>query len=128
MNAMKFLASLVLILLLVAGGAWVFAGRQPGPSIEIGKPEKFVGVSTPMEVVVGAPGAAFSSVRVVVEQNGKQFPVYSQAEPGKAEVKQDGADRVRITRDIGRQGIPELQSGAARIIVTASRPVVYGIR
>ena len=128
MNAMKFLASLVLILLLAAGGAWVFAGRQPGPMIEIGKPEKFVGVSTPMEVVVGAPGAAFSSVQVVVEQNGKQFPVYSQADPGKAEVRQDGADRVRITRDIGRQGIPELQSGAARIIVTASRPVVYGIR
>ena len=125
---MRFLAALVLILLLAAGGAWIVAGRQAGPSIEIGSPEKFVGVSTPLEVVVEAPGAALSALTVVLEQNGKQVPLYAQDDPRGADVKQDGTDRIRITREIGRQSVPELQTGDARIVVTASRPVVYGIR
>lgn len=125
---MRFLTALVLILLLAAGGAYVVAGRQAGPGIEIGKPEKFVGVSTPLEVMVEAPGAKLSSLTITLEQNGKQVPLYSLADPKGADVKQDGADRMRITRDVGRQGVPELQSGPARIIVQAARPVVYGIR
>ena len=125
---MKYLAGLILILLIVAGGAYVVAGRQPGPTIEIAKPGKFVGTSTPLEVVVGAPGVVLSDLQIILEQNGKQIPLYSQADPKGAEVKQDGTDRLRITRDVGKQGVPELQSGPARIIVTASRPVVYNIR
>ena len=35
-------------------------GRAGGPSIQIEKPEKFVGTSTPVEVVVSAPGAQIS--------------------------------------------------------------------
>jgi hypothetical protein len=53
---MKFLFALILAAAIVAGGAWVVAGRMDGPAIEIGKPEKFVGVSTPLEVAVSAPG------------------------------------------------------------------------
>jgi murein DD-endopeptidase MepM/ murein hydrolase activator NlpD len=125
---MKYLVAFLLMVLLVLGGAWVFAGRQPGPTIEIGKPEKFVGVSTPMEVKIGAPGASLTAATIVLEQNGKQFPLYSTGDPRGAEVKQAGADTVLITRDVGRQGVPELQSGAAKIVVTASHPVVYGLR
>jgi murein DD-endopeptidase MepM/ murein hydrolase activator NlpD len=125
---MKYLAGLILILLIVAGGAYVVAGRQPGPTIEIAKPGKFVGTSTPLEVVVGAPGVVLSDLQILLEQHGKQIPLYSQADPKGAEAKQDGTDRLRITRDVGKQGVPELQSGPARIIVTASRPVVYNIR
>ena len=127
-SAMKYLVGLLLILLVAAGGAYVVAGRQPGPSIEIGRPEKFVGASTPLEVKVGAPGAQLSSLTIVLEQNGKQFPLYSQDDARGAEVKQAGADQVLVTRDVGRQGVPELQSGQARIVVTAARPVLYGTR
>ena len=126
---MRFLLALVLIVLLAAGGAWIVAGRMAAPSIDIGKPEKFVGTTSPLEVTVTAPNAAALSVlSIVFEQNGKQTPLFSLAEPGKADIKQDGTDVVRITRDIGRESIPELQSGAARLLVTAARPVLYGIR
>ena len=54
---MRYLFGLILILAIAAGGAYVVAGRGGGPSIQIAKPEKFVGVSTPVEVLVGAPGA-----------------------------------------------------------------------
>ena len=35
---------------------------------------------------------------------------------------------MRITQEIGKQTIPDLQSGAAKIIVTAGRPVLRGMR
>jgi len=123
---MKYLVTLVLILALAAGGAWVVAGRMAGPAIEITKPEKFVGTSTPVEFVVHAPAAQLKAVTVVFEQNGKQFPIYSLGEQG-AEVKED-AEGLRISRTIGKQNVPEIQSGPARIQITASRPVLRGLR
>jgi murein DD-endopeptidase MepM/ murein hydrolase activator NlpD len=125
---MRYLLGLVLVAGLVAGGAYVAGGRMGGPSIEIGKPEKFVGAATPLDVTVGAPGARLTSLTVVFEQNGKQTPVYAMDSPAGAELKQDGPDKVRLTREIGKQALPEIQNGPARIVVTASRPVIYGIR
>jgi murein DD-endopeptidase MepM/ murein hydrolase activator NlpD len=125
---MRYLVALLLILGLVAGGAYVVAGRQGGPSIDIGRPEKFVGASTPLEVTVGAPGGKLTTLEIVLEQNGKQTPLYSMDAPRGAEIKQDGPDKLRVTRDVGKQSVPELQGGAARIIVTASRPVLRGVR
>ena len=126
---MKYLVGLVLILLLAAGGAWVVAGRMAPPSIAIEKPEKFVGTASPLQITITAPDApAMKPIRVVFEQNGKQTTLFSLEEPGKAQITQDGTDKVRITHEIGKQTVPDLQSGAAKLIVTAGRPVLRGMR
>jgi murein DD-endopeptidase MepM/ murein hydrolase activator NlpD len=126
---MKYLVGLLLILALAAGGAYVYAGRMPPPAITIEKPDKFVGAATPLEVAISAPDAqAMKPVRVVFEQNGKQTTLFSLDEPGKAQIKQEGTDTLRITHEIGKQTVPDLQGGAARILVTAGRPVMRGIR
>jgi murein DD-endopeptidase MepM/ murein hydrolase activator NlpD len=128
-QGMKYLVGLVLLLLLLAGGTYIVAGRMTPPSIAIEKPEKFIGTATPLDVVITAPDAsAMKPLRIVLEQNGKQTTLFSLDEPGKAQIKQEGADKVRITQDIGKQTVPDLQSGAARIIVTAGRPVLRSIR
>jgi murein DD-endopeptidase MepM/ murein hydrolase activator NlpD len=124
---MRYLLGLILILLLAAGGAYVVAGRGAGPSIEIGKPEKFVGTATPLDVTIGAPGGKLSAVSVVFEQNGKQTPLYALDNAAGATVKQE-PDKLHVTREVGKQAVPDLKSGPARIVVTASRPVLYGIR
>ncbi|MEO5895754.1 MAG: M23 family metallopeptidase [Vicinamibacterales bacterium] len=124
---MRFLAGLVLVVLIALGGAWLYAGRMPGPTVQFIQPEKFVGVATPFEAVIGAPAAQLTSLRVVLEQNGKQFPIYSLGEQG-AEIKDDGAGQSRLKKVIGKQTVPDLQSGPARILVTAERPVIYGMR
>jgi murein DD-endopeptidase MepM/ murein hydrolase activator NlpD len=125
---MRYLLGLLLIVALVAGGAFVYAGRLPGPAIEITKPVKYVGQSAPVEVAVTAPGAKLTRLEVVFEQNGKQTPIASLAQPASAEIKQDGPDKVRVTRTISREQIPDLKSGPAKIIVTAERPVLRGMR
>jgi murein DD-endopeptidase MepM/ murein hydrolase activator NlpD len=124
---MRYLLSLVALLIGIAAGAWFYAGSQAAPSIEIGKPDKFVGMSTPLEVAVGAPGGHLASLDIVLEQNGKETPLYGLGQ-ATADMKQDGPDKVRITRDIGKGRVPELQTGAARIRVTATRKVLGGVR
>ena len=125
---MRYLLGLLLIVALAAAGAFVYAGRLPGPAIEITKPVKYVGQSAPVEVAVTAPGAKLTRLEVVFEQNGKQTPIASLAQPASAEIKQDGPDKVRVTRTISREQIPDLKTGPAKIIVTAERPVLRGMR
>jgi murein DD-endopeptidase MepM/ murein hydrolase activator NlpD len=125
---MRFLLGLLLILLLAAGGAYLVAGRMAGPAIQIAKPGKFVGQTTPLEVAVSAPGARLAELRIVLEQNGQHYPLFSLADQQDAKVRQDGPDRLIVERAIGKQAVPDLQSGPARIIVTTARPVLYGIR
>ena len=126
---MRYLFGLILIAALAAGGAYIYAGQLPGPAIEIVKPAKFVGQTTTVEVTISSPEAAYvGDFQVAFEQNGKQTPLVSFAQPATAEIKQDGPGRVRITRTFGRDTIPDLKSGPARIVVTAERPVLYGMR
>ena len=129
---MRFLAKLLLFLVVVAvlagGVAWVWAGRQAGPTITIRQPEKFVGQATALEVAVEAPGGQFSRIDVGLEQNGKTLPVFTLEQPAQGSMKQDSAERIYISRPIGKRAIPDLQAGAAKIVVHASRPVLRGMR
>jgi len=125
---MRFLLSLILVVLIAAGAAWFIAGRGGGPAIQISKPEKFVGTSTPLEVDVRAPGAQLAAVKVIFEQNGKQTTVYESAgQPSGEGVKVEG-ENVHITRLLGRQTVPDLKTGTGKIVVTASRKVLRGYR
>jgi murein DD-endopeptidase MepM/ murein hydrolase activator NlpD len=125
---MRYVLALLALIVLIGAGAWVYAGSRPGPVIEIVKPAKYVGLAAPLEVTVTAPRAELKTLAIAFEQNGKQTPLFSLPSPAGAEVKQESGDRVRITRQIGRDAIPDLKSGGGRIIVTASRPVLRGIR
>jgi murein DD-endopeptidase MepM/ murein hydrolase activator NlpD len=126
---MRYLVGLVLLAALIAGGLFVYAGRLPGPAIKIVKPAKYVGQTTTVEVTLTAPGATYpGDFQIAFEQNGKRTPLVSFDKPATAEIKQDGPDRVRITRTFGRDALPDLKSGPARIVVTAERPVLFGMR
>ena len=127
-GGMKFLLGLVLVVALAAGGAFLYAGRLPGPIIEIAKPTRYVGQATPLEVAVTAPDARLSSVEVLFEQNGRQTKLFALDQPASGDTKQEGADKVRITKNVTRDLIPELKTGPARIVVIAERPVLYGMR
>jgi murein DD-endopeptidase MepM/ murein hydrolase activator NlpD len=125
---MRFVFAFILAMLVAIGGVFVVAGRMAGPAIEIAKPAKFVGASSPIEVTVSAPGANLKDLQIVLDQEGKQHTLFTLADQKGATVKQDGADKLLVTGTVGRQQVPDLKSGAARIVVTASRAVVYGIR
>ena len=125
---MRFLFAFIAALLVASGAVFVVAGRMAAPAIEIRQPANFVGASSPLEVAVSTPGATLKDLRVVLEQNGTQHTLVTLADQKGGTLKQDGADRLLVSGNVGRQQIPELKSGPARLLVTASRSVVYGIR
>ena len=116
---MRFLAALFLGALIACAGVYVYAGRMPGPSIEIAKPVKYVGISTPVEVHVTTPQGKLSKLDVSFEQNGKRTPLLSPAKTPAGPV---------VTVTISRDAVPDLKSGAGRIVVIAERPVLFGLR
>jgi hypothetical protein len=124
----KFLAFLILLAVICGGVAWIWAGRQPGPTVEFRQPDRFVGQSSTLELMVQAPQGQFSQLEVAIEQGGKSYPIFSIEQPTEATTKQDAADRLYVMRPIGKSAIPALQQGPARIIVRTARPVLYGLR
>ena len=125
---LRFLFFLIVAAAIGAAGAWFWAGRQDGPTVELKQPARFVGQNSMLELTVNAPGGQFTRVDVAVEQDGKTFPVYSLDQPGDATSTQDTADRLYVMRGVGKKTIPDLKSGPAKIVVTAGRKVLYGLR
>lgn len=123
---MKILVTLLLVLGLAAGGAYIVAGRIPGPAIEITKPEKFVGADTPVEVVIRTTAPELKSLTMTFEQNGKQFPLYTLGQEGAKISEVEGG--LQLIQNVGKATVPDLQSGPGRLLVTASKPVMYGMR
>ena len=124
---LKFLFFLVILAALVSGGAWYWAGRSAGPTIAIRQPGKFIGQNASLEMMVEAPEGKFSSIDATLEQGGKTFPVFTLDQP-QGNIRQESADRLYVMRPVGKRALPDLQSGPARIVVRASRPVLFGLR
>ncbi len=137
---LRWLTGLLLVSLLVAGAAFWFAGRGRPPVITIERPERVVGQTGTLDVVVEAPGGRFTSLTVALEQDGRTIPLFSlegdvlsaadglQKGAEGAAITQTGPDTVRVSRPLGKQSVPELQQGAARIAVAASRPSFLNLR
>jgi murein DD-endopeptidase MepM/ murein hydrolase activator NlpD len=123
----KFLTLLV-VLALIFAGAWFWAGRAEGPRIDLRQPERLIGQSSALDVMIESPGGQFSRIDITIEQNGRTYPVFALNQPEQGGVKQDTADRLYIVRQVGKRDVPELQPGKARIVVRAARPVLYGLR
>jgi hypothetical protein len=80
-------------------------------------------------MMVQAPGGTFSRLDVAVEQDGKTHPVFAlNSDSAASGSRRDAADRLLVMRPIGKRAIPDLNSGSARIVVHAARPVLYGLR
>jgi murein DD-endopeptidase MepM/ murein hydrolase activator NlpD len=125
---MRFLVVLVLVLLVVAGAVFWVSGRAAGPVITITQPAKAVGAEGAFDIQVEAPGGKVGRLDIELQQGSSRVALFSLASPGQAVVKQETADRIRVTGPLGKRVIPSLQAGTARLAVTAARPVLFGLR
>ena len=119
-----------LVAVLVVGGAVTFyyAGQEPGPLVKVDKPEAIGGGAVALDVTVDPVGSTLRSLEVSVEQDGRVFPLFSLASPGSARFTQETADRMRITQESPPDAVTGLRDGPARLVVRASRDVLYGVR
>lgn len=127
MRIVRAFIVLLLLLLVAAGITYYFAGRASGPAIAIQLPP-VVGQTGQLDVSVDTPGGQLDDLSIVLSQGTQTFPVLTLANATAGAVSHEGADRVRIKTTIGRKSLPELRSGAAKVVVSATRPVLRGLR
>lgn len=125
---MRTFVVLLLLLALGAGGAWYYAGRTPPPTIEIVQPGRAVGQTGELLVEVGAPSERLQTLNVWLEQGEQRTALYSLASPPAGVQVEQTQEGMRIKRPLGKREFPELQAGSARIVVEATRPVLFELR
>jgi murein DD-endopeptidase MepM/ murein hydrolase activator NlpD len=117
----RWVVILVVLVAALVGGAYVLAGRGAPPQLTVEKPDRLVGQTGALEVTAQAPGAQFTALTIALEQNGHTTPLFALNSPQTATVTQPDTNHLHIARPFGKQSVPELQSGAARIVVSATR-------
>jgi murein DD-endopeptidase MepM/ murein hydrolase activator NlpD len=127
-GVIRFVVALIILSIVVLGIAYVVAGRSTPPQLVVAKPDRVIGQSGTLEVTAQAPNARFTALNISIEQNGKTTPLFSLGNAGAATVRPLDANRLSITRAIGKRDLPELQQGAARIVVSATRPSFLNLR
>jgi murein DD-endopeptidase MepM/ murein hydrolase activator NlpD len=125
---LRWLFGFIILALVTAGAAYYAAGRGAPPAITISQPDRFVGQTGTVDVTVSAPGGRFTSLAISLEQNGRTVPLFSLTGSQSATLTQIDRDGMRISRPFGKQSVPELQQGPARVVVSASRPSFLGLR
>jgi murein DD-endopeptidase MepM/ murein hydrolase activator NlpD len=123
----RWLLVLIVLAALAMGGAYAVAARGTPPILVILKPERVVGQTGAVELTAEAPNARFTSLAVSLEQNGKTIPLFSLDKPDTAIVTPVSRNQIRIARAIGKMNVPELQSGPAKIVVSATRPSLLNL-
>ena len=124
----RWLLAVLVVLTLAYTGAYVVAGRGAPPHLTIDQPGRFVGQAGSLDVTVAAPNAQLSALTISLEQNGKTVPLFTLDGPQTASVTRTDATHVKVSRPLGKQSVPELQSGPARIVVSATRPSFLKLR
>ncbi len=117
----RALLTIIVVGIVVLGVGWFIAGREQGPSITITAPAKFVGRAGTMAVTVDSP-TAIAAASAQLEQNGQSATVASYTGSGVPET------RIELQGALGKAAQPALVNGPARLVVTASRPVMFGLR
>jgi murein DD-endopeptidase MepM/ murein hydrolase activator NlpD len=126
---LKIIVSLIIVTTMaLAAGMYVAAGRAPGPTIEVHQPAKYVGRSAVFDITVETPAGQLTSLDAAIEQNGATLPLFSLADPRGGTLAREGATRLRATRTVDRTTLPELRPGSARMVITAGRSVLFGLR
>src|SRR3977135_3587899 len=128
---MRWILGLVVLLLIVIGAVFTVSRRETLPVVRIEQPDRAVGQTGTLVVTADAPKARFTALTVTLEQNGRTIPLFSLDSPDLARVATTSSgtpDRLTITRPGGKPSIPELRSGTARIVVSATRPSFLKLR
>ena len=115
---MKAILPILLFLLLLAAAPAPFYFTSTNTAITIDPSVKVIGILTPVHVKLQNPHGE-RSVTVTVEQDGKSYPASSVTAPSHYIRVQRNAPPLELTVNAGKQPMPSLHDGKARIVVRA---------
>ena len=123
---MRWLAGLVLLILAAAGAVFYISSRETLPLVAIEQPDRVVGQTGTLAVTAQAPGAKFTQLTITLEQNGQTTPLFALG--GTVEHETIAGNTLRVSRALGKQSVPSLRAGTARIVVSATRASFLNLR
>ena len=124
----RWLLALLVTLALACTVAYVIAGRGAPPQLTIDKPDRFVGQAGSLDVTADAPNGQLSALTITLEQNGRSIPLFTLDGPQTASVTRVDRNHVNVSRPLGKNSVPALESGPARVVVTATRQSFLKLR
>jgi len=141
-SMIRWLLALLVLLALACTGAYVVAGRGAPPHLTIDKPDRFVGQAGSVDVTADTPNAQLTTLTITLEQHGRRIPLFTldgTQETGVTRVDRNlGRQGISVTRvdrnhlklslPLGKLSVPALQSGPARVVVSATRPSFLNLR
>jgi len=125
---MRWLAGFIVVVLACFGILYIAAGRSAPPRITIAKPDRLVGQTGTLDVTTEAPLAKLTALTIGVEQNGRTIPMYTLNAAEVAAAAKADPNHLHVSRPLGKQNVPELQAGAARVVVSATRKSFLNLR
>jgi murein DD-endopeptidase MepM/ murein hydrolase activator NlpD len=114
--------------LVIGGAGYYLSGRGQGPVIDVVEPQRVLGRAGTLVVTVETPGDQVAGATIALEQDGASRQLFSLGPETEATVTQETASRIRISRPLGKESVPDLKAGTARLTVTAARSVFFGLR
>ena len=124
---MQFMRRALLVLVVLALGsavaAWLLAGREAGPAIEVKSPAKFIGQAGSLELFVDAPAGRLTRLTATRHPGRPGHPGIRARRRRRAsagDVKQASSDRLWVIRPLGKAAQPALVPGKATLTVTRS--------
>src|SRR5689334_19002076 len=122
---MRAILALLLVVLIAAGSIFYISRRETAPLVTIEQPGRVIGQTATLAVSAETPGRKFTQFDVTLEQNGQATKLFS-LDGGT--LPESGPNTVRYTQPIGKQAVPSLRSGTAKITVTATRKAFLNLR
>ncbi len=122
---MRALFAFLLLIVIAAGSIFYVSRRETAPLVTIEQPVRVVGQTGTVTVAAETPGRKFTQLDVTLEQNGQVTRLFSLDSGTPTE---SGPNTVRISRPIGKQAVPSLRSGPAKITATAARKSFLNLR
>ena len=122
---MRALLALLLLLVIAVGAIFFISRRETAPLVTIDQPGRVVGQNGTLAVSAETPGRKFTQFDITLEQNGQVTKLFS-LDGGT--LVDSGPNSVTYTRPIGKQAVPTLRSGTAKITVTATRKSFLNLR
>jgi len=124
---MKWLAALVVLLLVAVASILYISRRETAPAVTVEKPDRVVGQAGTLEVTVEGPASKLKDFSIAVEQNGQVIPIAANGSTVN-QVVQTAPNTLRTSLPFGKQAVPQLKAGPARIVVSATRKSFLNLR
>src|SRR5215471_10309534 len=121
---MRWIGVLFLLLLVAAASIFYISRRETPPVVAIEQPQRLVGQTGTLTVTAETPGAKFKDLTIAVEQNGQSTPLFSLDSTAPV----PAGNMIRVSRPFGKQSVPQLRSGPAKIVVSATRKSFLNLR